>query len=188
MLSRLKRSRFSCWQFRPGDRQLKKDNPTNITITVRRQHRSSLMMRAIPGGIEVFIPRWMKQDSPKVRAFIQSGLEKIGDSVPAIPPEKTSRTQIEAMVEAWAVKVGVQPGRVQFRAMARKWGSCSSRENITLNTRLCWLSYHLAEYVVLHELVHLKVFNHGKEFKAMMSAHMPDWREREQELDKNVFR
>jgi predicted metal-dependent hydrolase len=165
-----------------------KPDHSNLTVSVRRQHRSSLMMRTVPGGIEVFIPRWMKEDHPKVRAFIQSGLEKIGDSVPPIPAEQTSRTQIEAMVETWAKQVGVQPRRIQFRTMARKWGSCSSRNNITLNTRLCWLPPHLAEYVVLHELVHLRVFNHGKEFKAMMSAHMPDWKERESELDKMVFR
>jgi predicted metal-dependent hydrolase len=45
----------------------------------------------------------------------------------------------------------------------------------------------LAEYVVLHELAHLLVFNHGKEFKALMTAHMPDWRERERALD-NILR
>ena len=166
---------------------MKKPAEANYTITVRRQHRTSLMMRLIPGGIEVFIPRWMKKDSPKVQTFIQSGLEKLGGTVPPIPAEQTSRRQIEAMVKKWAVRVGVQPGRIQFRSMSRKWGSCSSRDNITLNSRLTWLPPHLAEYVVLHELVHLKVFNHGKEFKAMMSAHMPDWGERERELDNLRF-
>jgi predicted metal-dependent hydrolase len=162
--------------------------PGDYKITIRRQQRTSLMMRLIPGGIEVFIPRWMKKDSPKVRAFIQSGLEKLGGSVPPIPTEQTSRAQIEAMVKTWARRVGVQPGRVQFRAMSRKWGSCSSRDNITLNSRLTWLPAHLAEYVVLHELVHLKIFNHGKDFKAMMHSHMPDWLERERELDQVSFR
>jgi predicted metal-dependent hydrolase len=167
---------------------LKKQTDNGYAITVRRQHRSSLMMRAVPGGVEVFIPRWMKEDSPKVRAFIQAGLQKIGDSVPPVPAQQTSRAQILAMVDEWAAKVGVRPGRVTFREMNRKWGSCSSRENITLNTRLTWLPARLAEYVVLHELVHLKEFNHGKGFKAIMSAHMPDWTERERELDQVNFR
>lgn len=166
---------------------MKFHNEKGHTVTIRRQHRASMMMRLIPGGIEVFIPRWMKEDSPKVRTFIQSGLEKLGGAVPPVPTEQTSRKQIEAMVGVWAQRVGVQPGRIQFRAMSRKWGSCSSRDNITLNSRLTWLSPHLAEYVVLHELVHLKVFNHGKDFKAMMSAHMADWVEREKELDAVSF-
>jgi predicted metal-dependent hydrolase len=166
---------------------LTKISEPNYTITVRRQHRASLMMRLVPGGVEVFIPRWMKEDSPKVRTFIQSGLDKLGGKVPPIPAEQTTRKQIEAMVEVWAAQVGVKPERVQFRSMSRKWGSCSSRDNITLNSRLTWLPPQLAEYVVLHELVHLKVFNHGKDFKAMMSAHMPDWAERERELDSISF-
>jgi hypothetical protein len=67
--------------------------------------------------------------------------------------------------------------------MQRKWGSCSSRDNITLNASLTGIPPHLAEYVILHELVHLRVFNHGKDFKALMRQHMPDFRERERELD-----
>jgi predicted metal-dependent hydrolase len=172
----------------PEYSDLKKQLANGYQVTIRRQHRTSLMMRLVPGGIEVFIPRWMKEDSPKVRNFIQAGLEKLGGSVPPIPVEQTSREQIEVMVKTWAERVGVQPGRLQFRTMSRKWGSCSSRDNITLNSRLTWLPPHLAEYVVLHELVHLQVFNHGKELKAMMSSHMPDWVERERELDSTTFK
>lgn len=166
---------------------MKQQTKDGHTITIRRQHRRSIMMRPVPGGYEVFIPRWMKETHPKVRAFIQSGLEKLAAHVPPIPTEQTSTDQIRAMVEDWAGRIGVQPGRISFREMTRKWGSCSSHDNITLNTRLCWLPPHLAEYVVCHELVHLRVFNHGKEFKSMMSAHMPDWQTREQELNQYDF-
>ncbi len=141
------------------------------------------MIRAVPGGFEVFIPRWMRKDNPKVRAFIQAGIEKLGEKVPPLPEAKTSQTEIKRMIRKWAKEIGVQPKRVQFREMTRKWGSCSSADNITLNTRLTWLPARLAEYVVCHELVHLRVFNHGKEFKALMSVHMPDWEARERELD-----
>ncbi len=156
-------------------------------ITVRRQHRSSLMMRPVPGGFEVYIPRWMKPTSPKVYAFIESGLAKLGGKAPPIPVEQTSKADILTMVESWAVQMGVQPGRVQFRTMTRKWGSCSSTTNITLNTRLTWLPPRLAEYVVVHELVHLRVLNHDKEFKALMSQHLPDWAEREAEINQYQF-
>jgi predicted metal-dependent hydrolase len=155
----------------------------DYSITIRRQHRRSMMIRAVPGGFEVFIPRWMRKDNPKVRAFIQSGIEQLGGQVIPVPAPKTSRAEILRMVKVWAARMGVHPQRVQFREMTRKWGSCSSVENITLNTRLTWLPARLVEYVVVHELVHLRVFNHGKEFKAMMSQHLPDWQERERELD-----
>ena len=150
-------------------------------IRIHRQNRRSLVMKLTPVGLVVFIPRWLKPDSPQVRAFIDEGIKKLG--IPAQRDEQTSTDAIRALVAVWAEQLGVQPGRIQFREMYRKWGSCSSRGNITLNTALCRLPQHLAEYVVLHELVHLRVFNHGKEFKALMSAHMRDWREREAELD-----
>lgn len=153
-------------------------------ITIRRQHRRSMMIRAVPGGYEVFIPRWMRKDNPKVKAFIQSGIAQLGYTQIPIPIERTSRAMIREMVRVWSTKIGVQPERVQFREMTRKWGSCSSVKNITLNTRLSWLTPRLAEYVVCHELVHLREFNHGKAFKALMSEHMPDWQEREHELDR----
>lgn len=140
------------------------------------------MMRPVPGGYEVYIPRWMRPDNPKVTEFIHTGLQKFGTEPPPIPVEQTSREQIIAMVNAWADHMGLKPKRVSFRNMSRKWGSCSSRDNITLSTRLTWVAPELAEYVVVHELVHLRVFNHGKDFKAMMSNLMPDWQKREQVL------
>jgi predicted metal-dependent hydrolase len=161
--------------------------PPSLNIIVRRQHRRSLMMRPVPGGFEVYIPRWMRPDNPKVTEFIQSGLEKLGTEPPPIPAEQTSRDQIVTMVNMWAAHMGLQPKRVSFRNMTRKWGSCSSRENITLSTRLTWVAPRLAEYVVVHELVHLRVFNHGKDFKAMMSQYLPDWQTRENELNSVRF-
>ena len=87
-----------------------------------------------------------------------------------------------AMVAAWGVRIGVQPKRVRMRTMYSRWGSCSSKGNINLNRALCYLPPRLAEYVVCHELVHLRVFNHSKAFKEMMSQYMPDWKTREREL------
>lgn len=158
-----------------------------FNIRIRRQHRASLMMRPAPGGYDVFIPRWLKPDHPYVYSFVQEGIERFGGEAPPLPPEQTSRDQIIGMVAQWAERMGVQPRRVTFREMRRKWGSCSSRENITLSTRLTWVPPRLAEYVVVHELVHLQVFNHGPDFKAAMTTWLPDWKDREQELDTIQF-
>lgn len=151
-------------------------------VKIIRQKRRSMMMRPVPGGFEVYIPHWMKPSSTEVKRFIQQGLDKLEAHQLPIPAEQTSRAEVLAMVDAWAKQVEVQAERVQFRDMRRKWGSCSGRKTITFNRALLWVPRHLAEYVVLHELVHLREFNHGKGFQALMSAHMPDWREREAEL------
>ncbi len=150
-------------------------------VRIHRQNRRSMVMKRTPVGLVVFIPRWLKPDSPQVRRFIADGIAKLG--APATSVEQTTAADLRALVAAWAQRLNVQPGRVQVRDMYQKWGSCSSKGSITLNTALCNIAPPLAEYVVLHEVVHLRVFNHGKDFKALMSVHMPDWQERERALD-----
>jgi hypothetical protein len=153
-------------------------------IRIHQQNRRSLVMKRTPVGLVVFIPKWLKPDSPQVKAFIEDGLRKLG--TPVSQPQTLTTDDLLHMVERWAAHLGVQPGRIQFREMYRKWGSCSSRGNITLNVALCRLPPSLAEYIVVHELVHLLVFNHSKQFKALMTEYLPDWREREQALDEHL--
>ena len=149
-------------------------------IRIHQQNRRSMVMKRTPVGLVVFIPRWLKPDSPQVRAFIEDGMQKLGS--PVLQPQTLTPNDIRRMVRQWAARIGVKPGRIQFRDMYRKWGSCSSRGNITLNNALCRLPPPLTEYIVCHELVHLIVFNHSKQFKALMTQHMPDWNEREEQL------
>lgn len=141
-----------------------------------------MVMKLTPVGIVVFIPQRFTENSPSVRKFIAEGLEQLGHRVLPQAHQLTPDT-LRSMVDHWSEVMGIYPQRVTVRDMYRKWGSCSSKGNITLNTALCRVSPELAEYVVVHELAHLRVFNHGKEFKALMSDHLPDWRDREQRLN-----
>jgi predicted metal-dependent hydrolase len=152
-------------------------------ITVKRQRRRSLMMRPVPGGLEVYIPHWLSEDHPDVQQFIAQGAAKLSDHVAPPPAVQTTEAAIREMVARWSVTIGVEAKRVQFRQMYRKWGSCSSRGTVTLNRALTWLPPHLAEYVVVHELVHLIELNHGAGFQALMTRHMPDWKARQAEIN-----
>jgi len=60
--------------------------------------------------------------------------------------------------------------------MTRKWGSCSTTGIITLAEDLTEQEPGFQDFVIAHELLHLRVPNHGKVFKALMSVHIPDWR------------
>lgn len=82
-------------------------------------------------------------------------------------------------VRHWAARLNVKAPQVQIRRMTTKWASISSRGRLTLNSELLDLPRGLGEYVVLHELAHLLVPNHGLVFKLYLDAYMPDWRERE---------
>ena len=76
----------------------------------------------------------------------------------------------------WSVEVRVNPRVIRVRAMRRKWGSCSSKGAITLATDLVDEEPRFQDYVIVHELLHLRVPNHGRLFQVLMTAYVPDWR------------
>ena len=80
-------------------------------------------------------------------------------------------------VEAWALRLTVPTPRVRIQHMSRKWGSCSASGTITLASDLTERETEFQDFVIVHELLHFRVPNHGKLFKALMTAHLPNWRE-----------
>jgi predicted metal-dependent hydrolase len=76
----------------------------------------------------------------------------------------------------WAAKLKVKPHVVRVQKMTRKWGSCSTAGTITLAADLVDQPGKFQDFVIAHELLHLRVPNHGRLFKALMSAHVPGWR------------
>jgi predicted metal-dependent hydrolase len=77
---------------------------------------------------------------------------------------------------AWALKLKVNPRVVRVQKMRRKWGSCTSAGTVTLACDLLDQPLRFQDYVIVHELLHLKYETHGRVFKALMSAHVPGWR------------
>ena len=77
---------------------------------------------------------------------------------------------------AWAVKLRVNPRIIRIQEMRRKWGSCSSAGTVTLAIDLLDQDECFQDYVIVHELLHLRSPSHGRMFKALMSAHVPGWR------------
>jgi hypothetical protein len=65
---------------------------------------------------------------------------------------------------------------IRLRKMKRTWGSCSAQGNITLNTRLMKVPPRCIDYVIAHELCHLREMNHGKAFYALQDQLYPNWR------------
>lgn len=77
-------------------------------------------------------------------------------------------------VERWSERIRVRPRQVRIQRMNRKWASCSAAGTISFNTELLGKSAEFREYVIVHELLHLKVPNHGKLFKTLLRAYLPD--------------
>lgn len=74
--------------------------------------------------------------------------------------------------------------RLQF--MKRQWGSCSPSGRITLNPCLVKAPREAIDYVLLHEMCHLKHHNHSRAFYSMLDRHMPDWRKIKERLDERA--
>ena len=83
---------------------------------------------------------------------------------------------LKQRVARWAIKLRVNPRVIRVQRMTRKWGSCSSAGTITLAADLLDEPDSFQDFVVAHELLHLRVPNHGRLFKALMTAHVPGWR------------
>ena len=75
-------------------------------------------------------------------------------------------------VEHWAKRLNVQPKEIRLRAMKRKWGSCSTGGRITFNSELLSQHADFRKRVIVEELLHLQIPNHGKLFKVMLKAHL----------------
>ena len=86
------------------------------------------------------------------------------------------RTTIRRRVADWARRLNVRPRLVRVRSMTRKWGSCSTSGVVTLADDLADQRSGFQDFVIAHELLHLRVPNHGKLFKALLTAHVPGWK------------
>jgi predicted metal-dependent hydrolase len=78
-------------------------------------------------------------------------------------------------VESWAAKIGVAPRIVYVQPMKKKWASCSVAGSIYLSGDLISEPPGFRDAVIVHELLHLRVANHGKLFRSLMSAFLPGW-------------
>ena len=92
--------------------------------------------------------------------------------------------EVESAMEKTRKMVALAPEEYKIKKIKYAWGTCSSRKVITINQNLMMYSRKAIEYVVLHEICHLKYMNHSKKFWEMVESYMPDYKEAEKELKK----
>jgi hypothetical protein len=93
---------------------------------------------------------------------------------------------LPALIRIWEQRLNVRLTGYYLRRMKTRWGTCNHRTgHIRLNTELVTKSSYLLEYVLVHEMVHLIVPNHGPRFVALMNAHYPSWRDARAELNES---
>jgi hypothetical protein len=85
------------------------------------------------------------------------------------------RDEFKARVQEWAAKLEVKAQAIYVRPMRRKWASCSTAGTLSFNDELIGMDKKLGDYVIVHELLHFQVPNHGKLWKMLMRVHLGDF-------------
>jgi len=113
----------------------------------------------------------------------EATLEK-RESILAAWYRKELKKEAAGLISSWEKKLDVKVNKLFIQAMSRKWGSCNPEtRNIRLNTQLAQKPKECLDYVVLHELAHLRFPTHGEQFTNLLDEMQPDWKERRKLLN-----
>lgn len=93
-----------------------------------------------------------------------------------------AQKHIPSQVEFWAEKMRLSPTNVRFRKTKRQWGSCSGKNVLSFNTMMMKLPYNVIQYIIIHELAHIKHKHHQKDFWQLVEQYLPDYRKQVAEL------
>ena len=171
-----------------------------IEVRLSRKRVKNLNLRISRDGshVDVSAPSWVSED--EVRGFVQRKAAWIAShmaqaaqtpmarAAQATPEEVAQWREaisacVPALVAAWEPIMGVKAGKLAYRNMTSRWGSCQpATGRICINVRLALYPPECLEYVVVHELCHLLERGHGPRFHQLMDAFMPDWKQRRAKL------
>lgn len=169
-----------------------------VRLTYKKVRNVTLRIARDGSAVEVSAPLTVPfEDIERLvtekKPWIEKGLAKAA-ATPAARAENATATEIHewrevvsacvpVLVEAWEPIMGVKAGSLVYRNMKSRWGSCQpATGRICINIRLALYPPECLEYVVVHELCHLLVPGHGKQFHTLMDRFMPDWKERRDKL------
>jgi len=148
-------------------------------VYLGRQYRLKVMKGSrLPAKLMGrFLRVWVedKSDTPSVKKAVDKWYRKRA--------RETLGRYLEKCYSV-ALRHGIPTPLLVIRKMRRRWGSCSRKGRITLNVNLVKVPVHCVEYVIMHELCHLKHNNHSKAFYSLLTRCQPDWRKRKETLDK----
>lgn len=162
------------------------------TIAIQIQPDGQVVVRAPRGCQKAYLEEVLRkrkdwilqkqaelQTAARVREHLQPSQEEKARylaAARAIFPERAAY---------FAAKMGVTYGRITIREQKTRWGSCSSKKNLNFNWKLLRAPKEVLDYVVVHELAHLKEMNHSRKFYQLIENIMPDYREQERWLKEN---
>ncbi|PIR83930.1 hypothetical protein COU18_00760 [Candidatus Kaiserbacteria bacterium CG10_big_fil_rev_8_21_14_0_10_51_14] len=133
------------------------------------------------GAIERFIAKhsgWIEKhvEKAKGRTVIRIRKGEIADL------KKRALAQARARTLHFAKMYGLTYGKISIRAQKSRWGSCSRRGNLSFNYKIAALPAHITDYIIVHELCHLREMNHAKDFWTLVAKAIPNHKATRKEL------
>lgn len=177
----------------------------NISYTFKHHPRARHVRIAVKhdGEVIVTVPRFISKivANEFVNShldWIRSKQEKFKNNPPTIGLRKATKEDYLKNKEAARVFIsdrlkvvnqfyGFAYKKVFIKNSKTRWGSCSKKGNLNFNYKILFLPIHLADYVVAHELCHLKELNHSAKFWQLVEHSTPNWRVYRRELRQNIF-
>ncbi len=84
--------------------------------------------------------------------------------------------RVKYFMAHYGVRHGISVGKIAIRNQKSRWGSCSKKGNLNFNYKLVFLTPEMRDYVIVHEICHIKEFNHGRDFWALVAETIPEWK------------
>lgn len=164
-LTALNENKLSAFQWQDGETLLLLGNV--ITLSVRPDARSKAI-EYLPGILQLALP------NPDDQAVIARKVLQWY--------KKQALQDFARRLEIFSAKLGVALPQLLLSNAKSRWGSCNSRKEVRLNWRLLQAPPHIINYVVCHELAHLKEMNHSVKFWQVVASIFPDYKAAEKEL------
>lgn len=161
-----------------------------MQYTLVRTRRRTLAVQIKPDGA-VVVRAPFNMSERRIDAFLAEKSAWIKKHLSMINAEKSAPKYTDAEIKAFKISakrvltertayfaeiIGVKYGKITIRAERTLWGSCTARGNINLNCLLVELPQNIYDYVVIHELCHLKHLNHSRLFWETVAKYCPDYK------------
>lgn len=169
--------------------ELKRSKRKSVSVEISRDAkvvvRAPLKMKK--DDIDAFVEEkrdWINTNLSKMEEILKDAPEKLTDSeLKAL--KKSARKMINERAEYFASLMGVSYNGIAVRAQKTRFGSCSSKKNLNFNIALALMPQEIMDYVIVHELAHLKEMNHSARFWSEVERLIPDYKKRRAWLMEN---
>lgn len=167
-------------------------NGTEFYYEVSLKKIKNIYLRLKDNLICVSAPKYMKNTNFErfildksewiETAFKRQKEEKIDNKREKLYSDDEFVNVINNSVNKYSNLMKLYPKKITIKQLKYAWGSCSSKKNISFNSELMYKEKDVIDYVVVHELAHLKYMNHQKDFWNLVGIFIPDYKEKRKEL------